>query len=131
MRYTAGASTLVEMSEARATQVRLASTLVFARYNLQFLLDADGLLLLPAIWIRSGWAADSINSVCSVAQPVGSRSATAETQPLRLLARAFRSSSSRAFGASASVTRSAHCFVRLFGIPAHLRRQRTSGQNLA
>ncbi len=35
-RYTAGASTLVELSEARATQVQAASTLVFARYNLQF-----------------------------------------------------------------------------------------------
>ncbi len=35
-RYTAGASTLVELTEARATQVQAASTLVFARYNVQF-----------------------------------------------------------------------------------------------
>jgi outer membrane protein len=35
-RYTAGASTLVELTQARATQVQAASTLVFARYNLQF-----------------------------------------------------------------------------------------------
>ncbi len=35
-RYTAGASTLVELTEARATQVQAASSLVFARYNLQF-----------------------------------------------------------------------------------------------
>jgi outer membrane protein len=35
-RYTAGASTLVELTQARATQVQAASALVTARYNLQF-----------------------------------------------------------------------------------------------
>ncbi len=35
-RYTAGASTLVELTQSRATQVQAASALVFARYNLQF-----------------------------------------------------------------------------------------------
>ena len=35
-RYTAGASTLVEVTQARATQVQAASALVFARFNLQF-----------------------------------------------------------------------------------------------
>jgi outer membrane protein len=35
-RYTAGASTLVELTQARATQVQAASSLVTARYNLQF-----------------------------------------------------------------------------------------------
>jgi outer membrane protein len=35
-RYTAGASTLVELTQARATQVQAASSLVTARFNLQF-----------------------------------------------------------------------------------------------
>ena len=35
-RYEAGASTLVELTQARATQVQAASSLVSARYNLQF-----------------------------------------------------------------------------------------------
>ncbi|MEP7243041.1 MAG: TolC family protein, partial [Gammaproteobacteria bacterium] len=35
-RYQAGASTLVELTQARATQVQAASSLVSARYNLQF-----------------------------------------------------------------------------------------------
>jgi outer membrane protein len=35
-RYSAGASTLVELTQARATQVRAASALVSARYNLLF-----------------------------------------------------------------------------------------------
>jgi outer membrane protein len=35
-RYTAGASTLVELTQARATQVQAASSMVTARYNLQF-----------------------------------------------------------------------------------------------
>jgi outer membrane protein len=35
-RYTAGASTLVEVTQARAMQVQAASALVFARFNLQF-----------------------------------------------------------------------------------------------
>lgn len=35
-RYTAGASTLVELTQARATQVQAASALVSARYNLRF-----------------------------------------------------------------------------------------------
>jgi outer membrane protein len=35
-RYEAGASTLVELTQARATQVQAASALVSARYNLQF-----------------------------------------------------------------------------------------------
>jgi outer membrane protein len=35
-RYTAGASTLVELTQARATQVQAASSRVTARYNLQF-----------------------------------------------------------------------------------------------
>jgi outer membrane protein len=35
-RYQAGASTLVELTQARATQVQAASQLVSARYNLQF-----------------------------------------------------------------------------------------------
>lgn len=35
-RYDAGASTLVELTQARATQVQAASSLVTARYNLQF-----------------------------------------------------------------------------------------------
>jgi outer membrane protein len=35
-RYQAGASTLVELTQARATQVQAASLLVSARYNLQF-----------------------------------------------------------------------------------------------
>ena len=35
-RYTAGASTLVEVTQARAAQVQAASALVFARFNLQF-----------------------------------------------------------------------------------------------
>jgi outer membrane protein len=35
-RYTAGASTLVEVTQARATQVQAASSLVTARFNLQF-----------------------------------------------------------------------------------------------
>jgi outer membrane protein len=35
-RYTAGASTLVELTQARATQVQAQSSLVTARYNLQF-----------------------------------------------------------------------------------------------
>jgi len=35
-RYEAGASTLVELTQARANQVQAASQLVFARYNLQF-----------------------------------------------------------------------------------------------
>jgi outer membrane protein len=35
-RYEAGASTLVELTQARATQVQAASSLVTARYNLQF-----------------------------------------------------------------------------------------------
>lgn len=35
-RYSAGASTLVELTQARATQVQAASALVTARYNLQF-----------------------------------------------------------------------------------------------
>jgi outer membrane protein len=35
-RYTAGASTLVELTQARAVQVQAASSLVTARYNLQF-----------------------------------------------------------------------------------------------
>ncbi|MEJ0037559.1 MAG: TolC family protein [Gammaproteobacteria bacterium] len=35
-RYTAGASTLVEVTQSRATQVQAASSLVTARFNLQF-----------------------------------------------------------------------------------------------
>jgi outer membrane protein len=35
-RYTAGASTLVEVTQSRATQVQAASALVTARFNLQF-----------------------------------------------------------------------------------------------
>jgi outer membrane protein len=35
-RYTAGASTLVELTQARATQVQAQSSLVTARFNLQF-----------------------------------------------------------------------------------------------
>ncbi|HEY8510057.1 MAG TPA: TolC family protein, partial [Steroidobacteraceae bacterium] len=35
-RYSAGASTLVELTQARATQVQAASALVSARYNLLF-----------------------------------------------------------------------------------------------
>jgi outer membrane protein len=35
-RYQAGAATLVELTQARATQVQAASALVFARFNLQF-----------------------------------------------------------------------------------------------
>ena len=35
-RYTAGASTLVELTQSRATQVQAASALVTARFNLQF-----------------------------------------------------------------------------------------------
>jgi outer membrane protein len=35
-RYQAGASTLVELTQARAVQVQAASLLVTARYNLQF-----------------------------------------------------------------------------------------------
>jgi outer membrane protein len=35
-RYDAGASTLVELTQARATQVQAASALVTARYNLLF-----------------------------------------------------------------------------------------------
>ena len=35
-RYTAGASTLVEVSQAQALQVQAASSLVTAKYNLQF-----------------------------------------------------------------------------------------------
>jgi outer membrane protein len=35
-RYTAGASTLVELTQSRATQVQAQSALVSARYNLQF-----------------------------------------------------------------------------------------------
>jgi outer membrane protein len=35
-RYQAGASTLVELTQARATQVQAASALVTSRYNLQF-----------------------------------------------------------------------------------------------
>jgi outer membrane protein len=35
-RYEAGASTLVELTQARATQVQAASSLVTARYNLLF-----------------------------------------------------------------------------------------------
>jgi outer membrane protein len=35
-RYEAGASTRVELTQARANQVQAASQLVFARYNLQF-----------------------------------------------------------------------------------------------
>ena len=35
-RYQAGAATLVELSQLRATQVQAASTLVSARYNLLF-----------------------------------------------------------------------------------------------
>jgi len=35
-RYTAGASTLVELTQARATQVQAASAVVTARYNLAF-----------------------------------------------------------------------------------------------
>jgi outer membrane protein len=36
LRYTAGAATLVELSQARAAQVRAASDLVSARYSLVF-----------------------------------------------------------------------------------------------
>ena len=35
-RYTAGASTLVEVTQSRATQVQAASSIVTARFNLQF-----------------------------------------------------------------------------------------------
>jgi outer membrane protein len=35
-RYTAGASTLVELTQSRAAQVEAASSLVSARYNLLF-----------------------------------------------------------------------------------------------